>query len=346
MVRSKNALLSRGERGSLRMRGTRLRFWATTVLGLAAIAFLYVMLGSDGITTTLANVEPVFLLFGFLAYAFFFIVRGIRWKLLLRDIAPDATVADTTSLSAAGWLVSTFIPMKAGDVTRAALISHRAKASVAGVAGSVAMERALDLMGLALFSSISLLILAVFLDHALPTAVAQGVAFAWAIPIGGVLVILLTARLIKDPEPEQRWKRFVQRFAAAADDLRRTPRRLPVLVLLTALTSFAQVSMFVFLIHAVAPGLPMAVIAAGVPLFLLSFIVSITPANLGTYEASFVAVFTILGLDPVALLPAGFALHILTASIVTVLGTIGFLQFRFSNPDPRTPTPHPVRVPP
>ena len=326
------------------MHGTRWRFWATTVLGLAGIAFLYVTLGADGIATTLADVDPVFLLFGFLAYALFFIARGIRWRLLLRDVAPDATVADTTSLSAAGWLVSTFIPMKAGDVTRAALIAHRTKASVAGVVGSVAVERSLDLMGLALSSSVSLLVLGVFLHHALPAAVAQGIAFAWALPVAGVFTLLLVARLIKDPEPKQGWKRFIQRFAAAADELRRSPRRLPVLALLTTLTAFAQVSMFVFLIHAVAPRLPVAVVAAGVPLFLLSFIVSITPANLGTYEASFVAVFTLLGLEPVALLPAGFALHILTASIVTVLGTIGFLQFRFSAPQPPRPSPNPVEV--
>ncbi|HEX9815515.1 MAG TPA: lysylphosphatidylglycerol synthase transmembrane domain-containing protein [Candidatus Thermoplasmatota archaeon] len=328
------------------MHGTRWRFWATTVLGLAGIAFLYVTLGSDGIATTLANVDPVFLLFGFLSYAFFFIIRGIRWRLLLRDIAPDATVADTTSLSAAGWLVSTFIPMKAGDITRTALVARRTKASMVGVAGSVALERALDLIGLALFSSLSLLIFAVFLNHGLPAGVAQGVAFAWALPLAGVMTVLLVARLIKDPDPKQRWKRFIQRFARAADELRKTPKRLPILAILTALTSFAQISLFLFLIHAVAPELPMTVIAAGVPLFLLSFVVSITPANIGTYEASFVAVFTLLGLDPVALLPAGVALHILTASIVTVLGTIGFLQFRFSNPEPPTPVPAAVQVPP
>lgn len=328
------------------MNGTRWRFWATTVLGLAGIAFLYVTLGSDGIATTLANVDPMFLLFGFLAYAFFFIARGIRWRLLLRDIAPDATVADTTSLSAAGWLVSTFVPMKAGDVTRAAFVARRAKASMVGVVGSVAIERSLDLMGLALFSSLSLLVVAVFLHHGLPAAVTQGIAFAWALPIAGVLTILLVARLIKDPDPKQGWKRFIQRFARAADELRKSPERLPILILLTAVTSFAQISMFLFLIHAIAPGLPMAVIAPGVPLFLLSFVISITPANLGTYEASFVAVFTLLGLDPVLLLPVGFALHILTASIVTILGTIGFLQFRLSNPEPPTPTPAPVQVPP
>ena len=316
------------------MRGTRFKLAATTLLGIGLVAILLVMVGFQEIGRTLAGVEPLFLLFGFLAYAFFFVCRGVRWRFLLRTVAPDTTVADTASLSAAGWLVSTFVPLKAGDVTRAALLAHRSRTNVFGIAGTVAIERALDVIGIALFSSVSLLMLAAFLHNTIPSTIAEAVAFAWAAPIAGVLTLLLVARLIKDPEPTQRWKRFVKRFAHAADELRRSPRRLPLLVLLTALTSFAQVSMFLFLIHAVAPTLPMQIVAAGVPLFLLSFVISITPAHVGTYEAAFVAIFSLLGLEAATLLPAAFALHILTASIVTVLGTIGFIQFRLTAPIP------------
>jgi uncharacterized protein (TIRG00374 family) len=344
VVRSKNALLRGTRPRSAPMHGTRTRLLATTLLGFALVALLLFQVGFDALGRTLAAVDPVFLLFGVLAYAWFFIARGVRWRFLLDKVAPEANVFETTSLSAAGWLVSTFVPLKAGDVTRAAMLARRTRTTTVAIAGSVALERALDVIGIAIFSSLSLLILALAVPGALRPVLAEAVAFAWILPIAAVLTLLLTARLVKEAEPEQRWKRLLKGFAVAAEELWKSPKRLPALLGLSALTAFSQVAMFLFLIHAVAPSLPMAIVATGVPLFLLSFGVSLTPAHIGTYEAAFVAVFGILGVDAALLLPTALTLHLLTASIVTVLGTIGFIQFRLTQPTPPVPTVTPIEA--
>jgi uncharacterized membrane protein YbhN (UPF0104 family) len=105
-------------------------------------------------------------------------------------------------------------------------------------------------------------------------------------------------------------------------------RRRDVLVpaiLLTALVVLTQTLVYVFLILAFIPSAPILVVAAGAPLFLLTFAAAFTPGHLGTYEAGFVLVYATLGLgDAAALVPVALAIHLVTASMVTVLGGLAF----------------------
>jgi uncharacterized protein (TIRG00374 family) len=303
--------------------------WFAAFLSLFVLLVAYV--GPERVLSTVREADPVFLGLAFAAYASFFVVRGLRWKRLLTPIAPDADAPTAAALTAGGWLISTFVPFKAGDVARVALMSRRQRASIVAVGGTAALERALDVVGLAIASSFGLLLAALESD-ALPSSVPRAVALAWVLPLLGLAALFLLARWIPARSHENVVLRFAHQFLMAARMLRQDARRLATLVGLTVLVAACQVLVFAFLFHALKPSASWTAVVAGVPLFLLSFVIAVTPGQVGTYETAFVAVFALVGFAPHELLPMAVACHLLTISFVTVLGTIGFLWLRIPEP--------------
>lgn len=302
--------------------------WLGLVVGILAVVALVAYVGVGEIMATFASARPGFILASAGCYAGFFLVRGLRWTLLLRSTGGDPSFVSASSVTAVGWLVSTFVPMKAGEVTRTVQMARRTRRPVATVAGTVAIERGLDVAGLAFAASAGLLGALLFAHEALPTLAVQIVAAAWILPLIGLAVLVVAARTLARREGDGIVVRISRSFLAATDRLRREPRAIPPLLALTVLSSALQVGIFVCLFLAFMPGATVALVVAGVPLFLLSFIVSVTPGNLGTYESAFVAVFALLGFPLDALIPMGVAVHTMTALIVTILGGLGWAVLR------------------
>lgn len=298
--------------------------------GVALVVALVLFVGPGAILDAIQGAAKAYLLLALASYALFFLLRGLRWRTLLRPVAPGVTFATTSSLSAVGWLVSTFVPMKAGDLTRTALVARRERAGLAGVAGTVVVERALDVFGLAVACSVGLLSAALLGGAHLPPFVGKAVLVAWSLPILGLLLLLLLADVLRFRPSTSRIVRFVQQFLHALEELRRIPRDVAPILGLTLLLVAAQVGVFVALFLAFVPGAPLPLVVAGVPLFLLTFVIAVVPGNVGTYEAAFVAVFTLLGFDPESLLSIAVAVHLLTMSIVTLLGGGGFALYRLA----------------
>ena len=306
-------------------------------LGLAAalalVALLVAVAGPAAVARALARADLGLTIAAAAAYALFFALRGVRWHLLL---GPGATgPATATALTASGWLVSTVAPLKAGDVMRAAWMARRHRVGFGAVAGTVAIERTLDVLGLALAASGALL--AVHLAGlAVPALLQDLVAIAWLVPLAAAAFLLALAWVVPAPQGKGLVARLLRVVRQALDQLPALARRPRVLVPVLALTVaciVAQCLVYAFLVAAVVPtGGEMEsevqllwIALAGAPLFLLSFALAFTPAHLGTYEAAFVLVYAGLGLaDASTLLPAALAVHLLTASIVAVLGGLSF----------------------
>ena len=294
-------------------------------MAIAAIV-LGILVVLDGWETprVLARAEPAFVIAAFVAYAVFFVIRGIRWAALVRPYAPGVSMIRAASLTGFGWLVSTFVPMKAGDVARAALLARHERANAAHVVGAVAIERVLDVFGLAAAASFGLLAGRVVLAERLPAFVANALIVAWVLPlIAFAALVGLSIWLSKKPD-RPGFARVIARFAEPFRAVAQDWRRLPLLVTLTLLVCAAQITMFTFVFLALDPTAWLAAVIVGVPLFLLTFIASFVPGNVGTYEAGFVVVFTIVGFDPGVLLGYAVAAHVMTVSFVTVLGSVGY----------------------
>ncbi|HUR69036.1 MAG TPA: lysylphosphatidylglycerol synthase transmembrane domain-containing protein [Candidatus Thermoplasmatota archaeon] len=302
------------------------------LLGIGVLAALLAYVGPAEVVRALRAASPAYLGLAVLAYAVFFLLRGLRWKMLFSYSAPDVRLSSTTSLTAVGWLANSILPLKGGDVLRAALLARRERVGLAASAATVGLERVLDVLGVALVAAMGLLLL----PHAaeLPTGLERALAIVWILPLLSIGILLALVRWRAQAvrvagsllRPLGKFGRKLVEFGdtvlAGLAALAGKPRLLAKLLPMTIAVALAQTLIFTFLVKAfLGPTLLLAF--AGSALFLMSFVVSITPGNVGTYEAAFAAIFVALGTPADVAIPAGVLTHVVTTLTVAVLGGIG-----------------------
>jgi uncharacterized protein (TIRG00374 family) len=314
----------------------RVKASALLVVGIVVLGALVAYVGPREVVSAFTQASPTYLALAFVAYATFFLVRGIRWRMLFAHSAPDIRLSSTTSITAIGWLANSILPLKGGDVLRAALIARREKVALAQGASTVALERVLDMLGLAALAAVGLLLLPRAV--ALPGGLQRALALVWVLPILALaaLAVLVRFRLptlrlaqrLARPSGRvgERLVSFLDTMLSGLAALAQRPKLMATLVPMTVLVATTQALVFTFLVAAFLPGTPILIAFAGSTVFLLSFVVSITPGNVGTYEAAFVAVFVALGAQPAAAVPAAILTHITTTLTVAILGSVGLVS--------------------
>ena len=109
------------------------------------------------------NANPAFFLLGFVAYYSSFVVRAVRWRLLLRNTGEDCGTASLLEILLSSFFVNCVVPAKMGDLYRAVQLRSREGISGAKSLGTIVAERLLDL-----FVLMGLLVIAggiTFRDH-------------------------------------------------------------------------------------------------------------------------------------------------------------------------------------
>jgi uncharacterized protein (TIRG00374 family) len=324
-----------------RRKARTLLAWA---VGGAFLVGMLAYVGFGRIAHALASASPLPLALAVAAYAAFFLLRGWRWRTLLSRSARDVRSSSTVAITAVGWLANSIVPLKGGDVLRAALLAKREAVGGGAAAATVTLERVLDMLGLALVAALGLLLLP---DEHLPRAFARALEVAWLAPLVGLaallLLVLFRERALRWSErllaARGRWGAKLHAFLATTVDalavLLRQPRLLAVVIPQSVVVTIAQSLVFTFLVRAFLPGTPMIVAFGGSAVFLLSFAVSVTPGNVGTYEAAFAAVFaTLTGTAWDAAVAAGILTHVMTTLIVSVLGGAGMVFLGASGTKP------------
>jgi len=77
-----------------------------------------------------------------------FVLRAVRWKILLRRIVPDARVGDLFSATVIGAAANTLLPARAGELAKPLVASRKVGAPFTSVVATAVMERVYDLLGL------------------------------------------------------------------------------------------------------------------------------------------------------------------------------------------------------
>lgn len=310
--------------------GPRLRPWLALPAAGAVLGALVAYAGGPrALAHTVSGVSPPFLLLAACAYGWFFLLRGLRWAFLLRSAGADPRgFLLPAALESVAWMISTVVPFKAGDAVRAVVLSRRRDLPLAAVAGTVGMERALDLAGLAFAASIGLGVLSAS-DVTIPAAWAPVVALAWALPLVGIGCAFGLAVLLRRKPRTTVVRRLLGQLLDGVLAISRQPRLLLPAALWTLGIKTAQIAVYLALLNAFLPEVPLLA-AAVVPLFLLSFLVALTPGHVGTYEAAFVLVFALVGLPAANLAAAAVAVHVTAIAIVTTLGlaSLAAIQLR------------------
>lgn len=313
----------------------RARVALLTLLGVGVVAGLVAFVGPARVVGSVLHASPLLVGLAVASYLAFFLLRGLRWRMLFSRSAPDVRLSTTTGATAVGWLANSILPLKGGDVLRAALLAKRDRVGLVTSASTVALERVLDLLGLAMVAAVGLLLLPRSLD--LPDGIGRAVELAWLLPLA-CLALLASLVLLRERSLRlahatvgrlgkvgRKLVDVLDVTLSALDALARHPRLLALLLPMTLLVATAQALVFTFLVSAFVPGTPVALAFAGSSVFLLSFVVSLTPGNVGTYEAAFAAVFTALGVAPEIAVPAAVLTHLTTTLIVAACGGAALL---------------------
>ena len=128
--------------------------WRRTLIGLAVSAVFLVLLlrQVDGgeLRDALGEAEPGWLVLAFLVYLGALWLRGLRWRLVLRNTVPVGT-ADATALVVIGYAANNVLPVRVGEFVRADLLHRSHGASRLTGLGTIVVERVLDGLVLALF---------------------------------------------------------------------------------------------------------------------------------------------------------------------------------------------------
>lgn len=194
------------------------------------------------------------------------IFRTLRWRVLLSGDHPPPFYS-TFFANTTGYMLSTVLPIRAGDVARPALLAGRTKVGFAAALGTVLTERVLDL--------ISILVLFVYfcVRHWSDYPRGEGFIRGGAVGTGSLLAALLVflvclhffsggvrrahefiGRLLPLRFREG-WMKFFDSFAGTIRITER-PRELLVVILTTAAIWFCLTAQFWFVLVAAHRPLP------------------------------------------------------------------------------------------
>lgn len=299
------ATVTRLQSGEIAL-GVRLRDWRT-LAGFAVSAAIigsfiltaHLDLGTIGASVRTADLR--YLALGLAVYLGAFVLRGLRWQLLLRqaDLGPVVRLPGLGSLVEMiflSWFVNCLVPAKLGDAYRAYLLKQDTGADVGRTLGTVVGERMADVLALVvLLLGSGLLILGDLAGAGanLPLILLIGLGLALGIGIG-VGTLRLAAGRVAAGLPG-RWRAGFGRFV---DALLRTFRRdiqLPLYGLTGLIWAGEVLRLWLVLqsfhLAGLAPGVIIFTALAGSLLSTIPF----TPAGLGAVEGASVTILAAFG---------------------------------------------------
>lgn len=120
-----------------------------------------------------------------------FLVRALRWKVLLHPVQPATTLRSRWAATNIGFMANNLLPARVGEFARAFALSRLEPVTASGAFGTLAVERFLD--GVTIFI---LLLVAVFSPGFPSQAEVQGVPIGSvvngvALLVGAILIVML-----------------------------------------------------------------------------------------------------------------------------------------------------------
>lgn len=325
-------------------RNSAIRIAVSLVVGILLLIAVMWWVGIDEIGAAIGSASPGWLAAASLIVIPAYIFKAMRWKLLLLPVKKNISVSSTFWSSVFGGMVNTLIPIRLGEFARAYILGEKEKTGFAPCFSSIVVERTLDLIGLLSIGVVTMLMVSAQSNLSIIvanifTVVAVLIVAILVIIILGVkkekMILALVTRVVsKIPFVKKYTVRIVEFAKSLIKGLQGLSQKPKMLVTNLALTWTA------WLIHTsavyltfVAFGYPISFISAilGGTLMSLSHILPATPGYVGSYEAFWVLIFTMLGVSEIdVVLSIGLVSHIIGALPVIVAGCISVIWFGVS----------------
>jgi hypothetical protein len=246
-------------------------------------------------------------------------VEAFRWRIILSSVKRETRTLNAFAAMLVGVVGNTVLPLRLGDGARAYFLARRERLSTASSLGSVMLDRIMDVT----FFLIMVLLATLVFDF--PRLIERAGVFA-AIGVGVALAVFIVLIVLR-PHIEVRFGSKIgarlagqiHRFTVGLSSIKRAGILLPAGVL-SALSWILRILMVVFMFKAFHFDLP-GVAAVVVLVFTNLGIAAVsTPANLGGFELSTLAAFTLFGVDTERALSCAIVFHAVEVVPMVLLG--------------------------
>ena len=313
-----------------------IRIGASLVVGILLLVALIWWTGIDKIGAAIGSASPMWLTAAALVILPAYMLRAIRWKLLLLPVKRTIRVSNTFWSTAVGFMVNTLIPVRLGEFVRAYILGEKEGTGFGPSFSSIVVERTLDLIGL-----LSIGIITMFLVSAeaglsstvvdIFKAVAVLIAVILAVIVVGIkkedlIIRLITGITSKIPLVKRYTARiadFTSSLIKGLQGLSQNPKMVVANIFLTWSLWLTQTSAIYLTFVAFNYPLPFVAAILGGVLMSVSHILPATPGYVGSYEAFWILIFTLLGVTQADLLLAmGVVSHLIGLLPIVILGCI------------------------
>lgn len=308
--------------------GNAARVFGAALFGVFILLALFSLSGFDGVFEAVSNTRPVWLVAVAVAYFGSFAFRTWRYRVLLRTSGYLADRGNVFRSILTGWFVNFILPARAGDAARGLALKSTSGVPFSVATGLVVVERILDMFVL---GGAMLVLVTVFVDFRRAELLAVGaLGIAAALLVGLGLLYVAEERLVD--RLEGRFPRVRSGVAALKEALARTVRN-PYAVALAGALSLPVWTLEASTLYFSARALgvtPTAVAAATAAVgAFVAQAVPVTPAGIGTYEATVTALFSLFGVAASTATAIGLVDHFVRVGVVYVLGSISAVHVGF-----------------
>ena len=273
-----------------------------------------------------------------------FLVRGIRWQLLLQPVA-RVSWRTSTGVLFSGYMANNLLPLRLGEIVRAVVLGQVTAARVEGTLSTIVLERVFD--GLVLVGIIALVVVSG--DAGSEQSVILYTGVASAVLFAGALAFVIAARLF--PRALLKGARWMLRRLPIVEEekgldaIRSLLRGLLSLALNRRLVAVLGLSGAVWLLEGgmfwvglYAFDLSPTPLTAGLTLALvnLSILLPSAPGYVGVFQGGTIIAFAAVGLSKEAALSYSIVVHTLQYVSVTIIGLAALSAFGISLSSLRT----------
>ena len=302
------------------------------VLAVALLIWAFRGVHLDEVVRQIREADPWPLALGVVLATSTFVIRLVRWRLLLRDESGAPLKPwPLWHATAIGFMANNLLPFRAGELVRVFAATKLSGVRFTATMSSIAVERIFDAL-----ATIGMLAVGLLVSNLPPGAVVGGVSLTHAAHVAGLLTLgalLAAGVVVAFPEPAERLVRrllpaghFTERLIGLIDGIRhglaslRSPTLLAgVVVWSVVLWLVNAASLWVaFAAFDIPVGFAGALVLQGV--LVIGISVQLTPGFVGQFEAAIVAGLALYGIDNDVASSYAIAYHGATFIPITLAG--------------------------
>jgi uncharacterized protein (TIRG00374 family) len=304
-------------------------------------------IGADKLASAASQASPLLLILSTVLIIPSYILRALRWKVILKDVKSDVRTVHAFWTTGIGFMVNFIIPLRIGDLVRAYIMGKKEHIDLGPSVSSVMMENTLDLIG-----QIALGILGLMIIFLLPLGSASPPwfldVFKLIITLLGIVIGLIVIGVKREEALVGMMDRILAKIFLVSQRrgsiivLTKTYIRSakvlsqdPKLFIKTSLLTYAYWIIQIFCIWLVFQAFgyeaPFILIFSGAILLWFTFLVPAVPGYVGTFEAFWLLIFLGLGLEsPDRLFAMAAVHHLLGLAAITAMGCLGAMWMGIS----------------